>query len=377
MFPRIEDIWFVLAIIPKSCVDLSVFSCIIPPMKILHIIAGASHGGAETFAIDAILALKERGVEQFVLCRPHDNFLDPLRQSGIPYETLTFLRWKKWLERRVIDQKIKSYAPDLVHCWMSRAAEFMPKGGGVPVLGWSGGKFKMKYFTVCDYYMAVTRGIFEELKGQAEHPDRAFLGHTFGTLKEDPPLSREEFGIPENKRVVLMLARMHSIKGVDTLLYAALKMDDVFLLLAGDGPELDAYRMLARDLGLKSRVRFTGWRRDRSALLELADILALPSRGEPFGTVMAEAWYKGVPVVAAKAEGPRQYIKHCVNGMLSEIDDVDGLANNLRAVLEDEALRSQLIAGGTHTYETMFSKEVVVSKLLSTYEEIVRRGVPA
>lgn len=345
-------------------------------MRILHLVAGAPHGGAETFAIDAILALKEQGVEQFVMCRPHDNFLDPLSQAGIPYEILTFSRWRKWWERERIRRRVKSYTPDLVHCWMARTAEFMPKGCGVPVLGWSGGRFKIKYFRACDFCMAVTREIFEELKGQVRHPDRAFLGHTFGTLKEDPPLSRKEFGIPEDKQVVLMLARMHPIKGVDTLLYAALKLD-VFLLLAGDGPKLERYRALARGLGLESRVCFAGWRRDRSAILDLADVLALPSRGEPFGTVMAEAWSKGVPVVATKAEGPRQYIKHGVNGMLSEIDDVDGLANNLRTVLEDKALRSELIAEGTRTYESMFSKKVVVSKLLSTYGEIIRRGIPA
>ena len=345
-------------------------------MKILHLIAGAAHGGAETFAIDAILALKERGVEQFVLCRPHDNFLRPLSEAGIPYKTLSFSRWKKWYEREVIRRKIKSYTPDLVHCWMTRPAEFMPKGCGIPVLGWSGSDFKIKYFTACDYFMAITREIFETLKGQTGHPDRVFLCHTFGTLKDDPPLSRDEFGIPEKKPVILLLARMHPVKGVDTLLYAALKVD-AFLLLAGTGPELETYRSLAKDLGLDSRVCFTGWRNDRSALLDLADILVLPSRGDAFGTVMAEAWYKGVPVVATKADGPRQYIDHGVNGMLSEIDDVDGLAKNLRVVLEDEALRSRLIAEGTRTYETLFSREVVVSKLLQTYEEIIQRGIPA
>ena len=344
-------------------------------MKILHLIAGASHGGAETFAIDAILALKEQGVKQFVLCRSHDNFLRSLREAGIPYENLTFSRWKKWWEREVIRRKVKSYAPDLAHCWMTRPAEFMPKGCGVPVLGWSGSDFKIKYFTSCDYFMAVTHEIFETLKEQTGHPDRVFLGHTFGTLKEDPPLSREDFNIPADKPVILLLARMHPIKGVDILLYAALKVN-AFFLLVGTGPELETYRAMVRDLGLGSRVYFTGWRRDRSALLDLADILVLPSRGDAFGTVMAEAWYKEVPVVATKADGPRQYIKHGINGMLSEIDDVDGLAKNLNAVLEDNTLRMRLIAEGVHIYETQFSKEIVILKLLQTYKEIIRRGIP-
>ena len=339
-------------------------------------IAGASHGGAETFSIDVILALKEQRVEQFVLCRPHDNFLRPLREAGIPFENLTFSRWKKWWEQKVIHKRIKSYAPDLVHCWMARAADFMPKECGVPVLGWSGSDFKMKYFTACDYFMAVTGGIFKTLKEQIRHPDRVFLGHTFGTLKKDPPLSREEFGIPADSPVILLLARMHPIKGVDILLRAASKVN-AFFLLAGTGPELENYKKLARDLGLDSRVCFTGWRNDRSALLDLADILVVPSRSEGCPAVMPEAWYKGVSLLASNAGGLGEYVEHGVNGMLSEIGDVDGLANNLRITLEDADLRKRLIAGGIRTYEARFSKEVVISKLLATYEEIIHRGIPS
>ena len=160
------------------------------------------------------------------------------------------------------------------------------------------------------------------------------------------------------------------------LLYAALKTD-VFLLLAGDGPELDTYRALGRDLGLETRVCFTSWRNDRSALMDLADVLVAPSRSEGCPAVMSEAWFKGVPLVATRARGFREYVKHGVNGMLSEIDDVDGLAKNLRVVLEDDALRSRLIAGGKQTYETQFSKEIVLSKLLRTYEEVIHRGMSA
>ena len=320
-------------------------------------------GGAEVFSIDAIRALHEKGVEQFVLCRKQAHIFERLRQGGIPYEFMDFVRWKKWFNHGRVLRKIKSYVPDMVHCWQPRAAISMPGNSGVPVLGWFGANSKLKHYATCDYYMGVSRELVEYIKRESGYPDRAFLGHTFGTLSEDPPLSREEFGIPDDKPVVLMLARINSQKG------------DVFLLLAGDGSGVKKYQKLARDLGIESRVRFIGWRNDRSALLGLADVVALPSRSEAFGTVMAEAWYKGVPVVASRADGPRQYIEHGMNGMLSDIEDVEGLAKNLRAVVEDDSLRKRLVAGGMRTYESQFSKEVVISNLLQTYEEVIRRGV--
>ena len=343
-------------------------------MRILHLIHSTGNSGAITFTADTVLALQESGsVEQSVLCRSSDILLDRLHRGNIPYELMDFVGWKKWLDISRIRRRIKSFAPDVVHCWMNRTPTFMPRGSGVPSLGWFGHYYKIKRFVNCDYYMGVSHDLCDYIGRESGHPERVFLGHTFGTLPDDARLSRSEFNIPDDMPVILMLARMHWEKGVDTLLNAAAKLN-AFLLLAGTGPELEDYQKLARDLGIESRVCFPGWRKDRAALLDLADVLAVPSRSEPFGTVMVEAWHKGVPVVAAKAEGPRQYIQHGLNGMLSEIGDVGGLEENLRAVLEDASLRERLIAGGTNTYEATFSKDVVISELLVTYKDIIRQG---
>ena len=50
-------------------------------MKIIHIIAGAKTGGAESCAVDTIKALGKRGTDQVIICRPHANFQD---LTGIP-----------------------------------------------------------------------------------------------------------------------------------------------------------------------------------------------------------------------------------------------------------------------------------------------------
>ena len=346
-------------------------------MRILHILSDRSaQGGAPIFALDVIFALHERDVDQFVICRPYDDFLRPLYNARIPVETVDFNKWnkwfmKKWIPRRIL-RRIKSYTPDVVHCWKPQAAEWTPTGSGTPVLGWFGGYLDMKHHKHCDYWMGCAPDLADWIGRESGHPDRVFMVNTFVSLKEDTPLSREELGVPADKLVILLLGRMVEEKGVDILLRASVDLD-VFLLIAGDGAELENYLNLAQGLGIESRVRFLGWRRDRSALLEISDILAVPSRSEPFGTVMAEAWFKSVPVVASRAEGPSQYIKHGLNGMLSDIEDVDGLTKNLRAVIEDATLRKKLIDGGTRLVP-QFSKDVVISNLQQAYEEIIHRG---
>lgn len=339
-------------------------------MRILHLVAGASHGGAETFCLDALKALHEKGVEQRVLCRPHGNFVEALDSRQIPYVPLTYSRFRKWFEQRKIAREVREYRPDVVHCWMSRASSFMPSGINVPALGWFGGYYKLKNYRNCDFYMGVTKDIVRHIGKETGTPEKVFLVHTFGTLEEDPPVSRSDFGIPEDAKTVLLLSRMHWKKGVDTLLEAAKSLENVYLLLAGTGPDLTKYQELARTLGLEDRVRFLGWRTDRAALLGIADACVLPSRYEPFGTVIAEAWHAGVPLVATKADGARQYVTHGQDGLLSEIDDSDALAENLKAALFDESLRETLVANGRKTCESLFSKEVVVESLLRAYREM-------
>jgi len=337
-------------------------------------VAGAPTGGAETFCLDAVKALHEQeDVQQFVLCRSHDNYRSALESRNIPHKFLSYSRFAKWWEQKTVLRAIDAFKPDIIHCWMQRAASFMPAGVNVPTLGWFGGYYDLKNYKTCDYFMGVTRDIVRHIDECTGRPDRSFVVHTFGTLEDDAPVSRAEFDIPEDAKLVLLLSRMHWKKGVDTLLEAAKQLpDEVYFLLAGDGPDLDKFKAMAADLGLESRVRFPGWRNDRAALLNIADVCTLPSRYEPFGTVIAEAWYAGVPLVAAKADGARQYVSHGADGLLCEIDDVDGLAAQLKSALYDEAVRKTIIAGGTKTYETLFSKEVVIASLKDAYQTMLK-----
>ena len=345
-------------------------------MKILHIVAGRSQGGAETFCSDAIKALDSEKIDQRILCRPHDSFISALNDRNIEYTSLTFNRFKKRSEQNVIAKTVAAYEPDIIHCWMSRASSFVPADIDVPILGWFGGYYDLKNYKNCDFYMGVTKDIVRHIIEKTHKPDRTFLVHTFGTLENDTPVQRSDFDIPDDAKVVLLLSRMHWKKGIDTLLHAALKLENTYFLLAGDGPDLNKYKKLSRKLDLSDRVRFLGWRNDRSALLKIADVCVLPSRYEPFGTVIAEAWYSGVALVATEADGARQYVTHNFDGLLCEIDDSDALADRINTVLTDIKTKDTLISNGYETYRSLFSKDVVIASLLKAYYDILRTGKP-
>ena len=342
-------------------------------MKILHIIAGAKEGGAESCAVDTIRALHAAGIEQTLICRPHASFLSLVKDCAIDHHILSFNRALKWPQKAKINAIVKNEKPNLVHCWLNRAATFTPHQKTVPVLGWFGGYYDLKYYESCDFYMGVTRDIVRYIGNVTKTPDRAYVGHAFGTLEAMGKLKKSDYGISDTTKVVLMLSRMHWKKGVDLLIDAASKIDDVVFLIAGDGPEIEKYRAQAHALNLESRVLFLGWCKDRLGLLRIADVCVLPSRYEPFGIVIPESWFARVPLVATKADGAKHYVNHEKDGLLVDIDDCEGLVEALERALHDKVLRAQLIQGGTKMYEKLFSRKSVITSLINSYQDMIRR----
>jgi len=343
-------------------------------MKILHIIAGAKQGGAESCAVDTIRALAAAGIEQIVICRPHPAFLKLVNDCNLEHHFLSFLPMLKWVQKAKINAIIKREKPDLVHSWMNRAASFTPKQTQMPVLGWFGGYYDLKYYKSCDFYMGVTKDIVAHIAAATNQPDKAYVGHVFGTLEPMGEIKKADYGISEASKVVLLLSRMHWKKGVDLLIDAAAKMDDeVVFLLAGDGPEINTYKAQAKALNLEHRVIFAGWCTDRLGLLGIADVCVLPSRYEPFGIVIAESWFANVPLVATKAAGAKHYVHDERDGLLVEIDDCDGLVTALDRALNDKSLRAKLVKGGQETYEKLFSRDSVIATLIESYNDMIKR----
>ena len=115
--------------------------------------------------------------------------------------------------------------------------------------------------------------------------------------------SRAKFGLSATDRVLLFVGTGFRRKGLDTLIGALAALEGVKLLVVGrDGAER-SYRRHAARLGLKDRVIFAGQQRADAALYGAADVVALPTRYEPFGNVVLEALSCGVPALVSAAAG--------------------------------------------------------------------------
>jgi glycosyltransferase involved in cell wall biosynthesis len=338
-------------------------------MRILHIMAGRGLGGAETYSTDVMLSLHQEGVDQCIVMSKQAPRYKELKAAGLKIHTSILALPFRPLQRLLLGLLIKNKQPDVIHCWMRRAASLVPQAH-VPVIGWFGGYYDPRHFKRCTHFVGVTKDIAAHMVKHGVPAARAQFIPTFPDINTQPPVDRMALSTPRDVKVLLALSRLHPKKGLDTLLTSLQSLPDCFVWLAGDGPLRRELETLAKKLGVIDRVRFLGWRTDRSALLRTADLCVLPSRYEPFGTVILEAWAAGTPLVACRSAGPAAHIDDDVNGLLVPIDDAAALADAMRRVLDDEPLRRRLVAQGYATYIKSYTREAVTQQWLHYYKQI-------
>jgi glycogen(starch) synthase len=144
------------------------------------------------------------------------------------------------------------------------------------------------------------------------------------------------------------------------------------LIVAGDGPDRSAVEREARRAGRE--VEFTGWVDKEAAakLLAGAAMLIFPSRGpESLSRVLIEASALGVPIAAMDTGGTRDIIEPGVTGLLSS--SPDRLADDVKRLANDPALRARLGAAARHKVEREFDADAVVERVERLYGELIER----
>jgi glycogen synthase len=166
------------------------------------------------------------------------------------------------------------------------------------------------------------------------------------------------------------LGKLARNKGADLLIDVARDAQlDWPLVIAGDGPERAAIERQAKASGLD--VRFTGWidRNEAARLLGHAAMLIFPSRGpESLSRVLLEASALGIPIAAMERGGTRDIVEPDVTGLLSS--DPRQLAQDVRRLRADGALRAKLMASARRKMEREFDARVIVSRVEAVYGEL-------
>ncbi len=164
---------------------------------------------------------------------------------------------------------------------------------------------------------------------------------------------RERLGLSPEVVVITQLCWMVPVKGVQTLLDAAPKVlaavPKARFLLVGDGPQLQAYRDRAAELGITDRVVFTGVISDPTAngVFEASDIYCQPSLWqEASGLAVMEAMSFRLPVVASCIGGLPEVVREGVTGLLFPVGDAGALAGRLLTLAQNAGIRRTMGEAG-------------------------------
>lgn len=152
----------------------------------------------------------------------------------------------------------------------------------------------------------------------------------------------------DRRHEVVALGRLSPEKGFSAAVAAFARIvkerfPDWRLIVYGEGPEQENLQTQIRAAGMEGRIELAGWVRDPSAVLRHASLLVLPSRYEGFPNVLLEAMAAGVPAVAFDCEsGPREIVRHEVDGLLVPPGDIGALGDSLQRLMEDAGLRASM-----------------------------------
>ena len=302
--------------------------------------AGLPGGGAELFFERLCAAQSRHGDDVLPVIRAEPARAARLRQAGLAPVELGFGGALDLATRPRARRALSGFRPAIAVAWMGRAARLAPTGPWV-LAGRLGGHYDLRRYRRCTHLIGNTARLAAWIVEQGW--DAARVHHLPNFSPDLAGAAPERCGMPAGVPLILAMGRLHPNKAFDVLIAALARLPGAQLLLAGDGPERAALERLARRTGVAARVRFLGWRDDAAGLLAGADVLCVPSRHEPLGNVVIEAFSARCPVVAAAASGPAALIRDGETGRLVPADDPDALAAALAAVLGD-APRARALA---------------------------------
>jgi len=331
-------------------------------MTVLHLLGSPRHGGAEVYFLDLLEALKADGLDQVAAIHANADRERALAAMGVPTHVMPFKPPFDLTTGPAIGRLARALPAKILLQWMNRAGRVVPKRGPWTRIGRLGGYYDLKYYRGADYLVGNTRDIVDYIVGKGWPADRVRDRPNFARTREGAPVSRAELQTPDDAPLLLAMGRLHSDKAHDVSLKALAQTPGAYLWIAGDGPLDSELKALAKRLGVSDRVRFLGWRLDASALYRTADICLFPSRFEPLGNTVIQAWAHDIPLVTAASQGPGAIVRNEVDALLTPVEDVDAVAKALNRLIADKALGLRLVEGGRERIASEYAVDTVVAE---------------
>lgn len=178
---------------------------------------------------------------------------------------------------------------------------------------------------------------------------------------------------------VITVSRLVEKNGIDDLITAVgllrQRQVSVNLLVVGSGPLAATLQAQAARLGLQNAVQFRGFveHAQLPTLLQFAQVFVRPSRSEGFGLAFVEAMAAGVPVVATSVGGIPDFVHHGSTGLLCPPNDPGDVADAIQRLLEDQAMRQQLVANAQRLVRQRYDWSIIAREMNGVFTGLMAK----
>lgn len=182
---------------------------------------------------------------------------------------------------------------------------------------------------------------------------------------------------PDGERILTHVSNFRKVKRVEDVIEVFKRVYQEVpskLLLIGDGPERQNLEELCREIGLCHEVRFLGKQDAVEELLAISDLFIIPSANESFGLAALEAMACEVPVISSNVGGLPEVNIHGETGFLSDVGNVDEMAENAIRILKDDKVLQQFRKNALAQAKRFDIKEIL-PKYEAYYEHILKTAV--
>lgn len=347
-------------------------------LRLLHLIGGRGPGGSEKFYLRLVRALHQRDDVEVLPIVGKDSWLAArLKEEGLPHHELPFGSFFDFKTRPQIVEVISKFKPHVAQVWGKVASRFMPRDI-VPTVARVSGYYSLSPYKKIDHMVGNTEDICRYVREKKWDANRVHYIPSFVDMPREDYRDhrydvRAEYGISQSAKVMLMVGRLHEVKGFDAALFALTQLpENVHCILAGDGPDFAALKAAVEADGVAHRVHFTGWVNQVSPLFAAADVFVVPARHAHSGNVVLDGWAHAVPVAATDSAGPKSLIKDGEDGILVPVDDDKAMAKAIEHILANPDLAEAMAQAGYARVQTQFSEAQVVDQYVALYRDLLK-----
>lgn len=183
--------------------------------------------------------------------------------------------------------------------------------------------------------------------------------------------NREMMAKPSEK-IITHISNFRKVKRIPDIIeifYRIQKNIPSKLMMVGEGPEKELAERMCEELGIQNKVLFLGNSTEIDRILCFSDLFLLPSQTESFGLAALEAMINYTPVISSNTGGIPEVNINGVSGYLSNVGDIDDMANNAIKILEDEEVLRKF-KQGAYNQAVKFD----INNIVPIYEEIYQKA---